>query len=248
VVLAARRASRLEQVAGECRQRGGQALAVPTDVSVEPACRALVESTIQAFGRLDLLVKNAGLAASARPEDFPNLCLFQQVMAVNFYGAVYTTYHALPHLQRSRGRIVVISSLAGKAALPYTSPYVASKHALHGFCDTLRMEVAPRGVSVTVVCPSWVVTEFHEAQLDKDGVPRGARGRSLYTRRTMSAERCAQIVLAAAHRRRREVLMWPGSLAVWLKMLAPGAVDWLAVKLFLEPAIRRARGGQLPPG
>ena len=241
VTLAARRAERLEQVAAECRQHGGEALVVPTDVSDEEQCKALVEKTIQTFGRLDLLINNAGLAASALFEDFPDLRLFKHTMGVNFYGAVYCTYYALPYLKQTRGRIVAISSLGGKAPLPYNTPYIASKYALHGFYDTLRMEVAQHGISVTVICPSWVVTEFHESQMDKNGTPVGARGRTIYNKRMMSAGRCAEIVLAAAAKRRREVLMGPGGLAVWLKVLAPGLVDWLSVKMFLEPAMRRAK-------
>jgi short-subunit dehydrogenase len=112
---------------------------------------------------------------------------------------------------------------------------------MQGFYDSLRMELYRHGVSVTVVCPWWVATEFHAAQLNKDGVSRGAeRGTDMYTAKTMSAERCAEITLRAAYSRRREVLMGPGMLAVWLKVIAPGFLDWLAVKVFLEPAIRRA--------
>lgn len=241
VALAARRAGRLEDVAAECRQRGGQALVVPTDVSDEAQCQALVDSTVRAFGRLDMLINNAGLAASALLEDFPNLCLFKQVLAVNFYGTVYCTYYALPHLKQSRGRLVAVSSIGGKAPVPYNTPYIASKYAMHGFCEALRMELAQQGISVSVICPWWVVTEFHEAQLDKNGVPRGQRGRALYSRRMMTADRCATIVLEAARKRRREVLLGPGPLAVWLKLIAPGLLDWLTIKVFLEPAARRAR-------
>jgi hypothetical protein len=88
-------------------------------------------------------------------------------------------------------------------------------------------------------------TEFHTAQLTKDGVPRGtSRGKDFYTDKTMSAERCAEITLQAAYKRCREVLMGPGRVAVWLKVFAPGFLDWLAVKVFLEPVIRRARVAQ----
>ena len=244
VAIAARRAERLEQVAAECRQRGAEALVLPTDVSDEAQCRALVEKTVEAFGKLDMLINNAGLAVSGLLEDFPDLHLFRYTMDVNFYGAVYCTYYALPHLKQTKGRIVVMSSLGGKAAMPFNTPYVASKFAMHGFYDSLRMELKRHGVSATVVCPWWVVTEFHEAQMNVEGVPRGARGRSLYTRKMMTAEQCAEITLRAAYRRRREVLMGPGVLAVWLKAFFPGFVDWLSVKVFLEPAIRRARAAQ----
>jgi short-subunit dehydrogenase len=245
VALAARRADLLEEVAAECRQRGGEALVVPTDVSDEAQCQALVQKTVAAFGKLDMLINNAGLAASAQFEDFPDLHLFKHTMDVNFYGAVYCTYYAIPHLKQTRGRIVAISSLGGKAALPYNTPYISSKFALHGFCDTLRMELKQHGVSVTVVCPSWVVTGFHEAQMDKNGVPRGARGRAIYTKKMMTADQCAAVTLRAAQKRRREILMSPGALAAWFKLLAPGFLDWLSIKIFLEPILRRARAGKI---
>jgi NAD(P)-dependent dehydrogenase (short-subunit alcohol dehydrogenase family) len=246
VAIAARRTERLKQVAAECHELGGEALVVQTDVSNEVQCKALVEKTIKEFGRLDMLINNAGLAASALFEDFPDLELFRLTMGVNFYGAIFCTYYALPHLKQTHGRIVAISSLGGKAALPYNTPYNASKYAMHGFYDALRMELKQHGVSITLICPSWVASEFHEAQLDRNGVPRGERGRAYYSKRTMTSERCAEITLRAAARRRREILMGPGHLAVWLKLIAPGLVDWIAVKVFLGAAIRRARGNQRP--
>jgi short-subunit dehydrogenase len=244
VAIAARRAERLEQVAAECRALGGEVLVVPTDVSDEAQCKALIEKTIAVFGRLDMLINNAGLAVSGLFADFPDLHLFKHVLDVNFYGAVYCTYYAIPYLKQTRGRIVAISSLSGKAALPYNTPYISSKHAMQGFYDALRMELSLH-VSVTVVCPYWVVTEFAEAQMDKNGVPRGARGHAVYTKKMMTADQCTEITLRAAYKRRRDVLMGPGALTVWLKTLAPGFVDWLAVKVFLEPAIRRAKAAQI---
>jgi short-subunit dehydrogenase len=245
VAVAARRAERLEQVAEDCRQRGGQVLVVPTDVSDEAQCKALIDKTISTFGGLDMLINNAGLAASALFDEFPDLHLFRRTLEVNFYGAVYCTYYALPYLKQSKGRIVAVSSLGGKAAIPYNTPYVSSKYAMHGFYDALRMELYRHGVSITVICPYWVITEFHEAQLDKNGVPRGSRGRAIYTKKMMTADGCAAITLHAAYQRRREVLMGPGLLAVWLKLIAPGFLDWLAVKVFLDPVIRRARAGHI---
>jgi len=242
VTLAARRTERLEQVAMECRELGGEALVIPTDVSDEAQCKALIEKTIHKYGKLDMLINDAGLAVVALFEDYPDLNLFQHTMGVNFYGAVYCTYYALPHLKRSQGRIVAISSMGGKAALPYNTPYHASKYALHGFYESLRMELKQHGVSVTLICPSWVASEFHEAQMDKNGFPRGKeRGRVYYSKSTMTSERCAEITLRAAAKRRREVLMSPGYLAVWLKVLSPKLLDWIVVKVFLGAATRRAR-------
>jgi short-subunit dehydrogenase len=238
VVLAARRVELLEQVALSCRQLGGQALVIPTDVADESQCKGLVEQTISAFGQLDMLVNNAGLTVIARLEDYSDLNLFHHTMSVNFFGAVYCTYYALPHLIRSRGRIIAVSSLGGKAPLPYNSAYIASKFAMHGFFDSLRIELHKTGVSVTIICPYWVVTGFHEAQLDKKGVPRGPSGRAIYSKNMMSARRCAEIVLRTAYRRQREVVMGPGRLIPWLKLLSPGLLDRILV-YFLKATVRR---------
>jgi NAD(P)-dependent dehydrogenase (short-subunit alcohol dehydrogenase family) len=241
LALAARDGERLEQLAQTCVERGGKALAVPTDVSSEEQCRVLVDQTIAHYDRLDMLVNNAGMGAPGRFTDFPNLDIFRRVMDVNFKGAVYCTYYALPHLERTRGRIVAVSSLSGKFAIPGNTSYVASKHAMQGFCDSLRMELALAGVSVTVISPYWVVTEFHERLLNREGKPAGKAGRAIYTERTMTAERCAQIILRAAARRKREVMMWPGPVAVPIKLIAPGLMDRLIVEVVMKPAVKRTR-------
>lgn len=243
VVLAARRAELLEQVAAACRQAGGEALAVPTDVADEVQCKVLVDKTVAAFERVDLLVNNAGLAVIARLEDYSDLSLFHHTIDVNFFGSVYCTYYALPYLIRSRGRIVAVSSLGGMAPLPYNSPYIASKFAMHGFFDSLRIEIKRHGVSVTMICPYWVVTGFHEARMDRHGVPKGPGGRAIYSKNMMSAERCAEIILRAACRRQREVVMGPGRLIAWLKLLAPGLLDRTVIA-FLKATVRREQANQ----
>ena len=247
VTLAARRAKQLKLVAEECHQRGGKALVVPTDVSDETQCKTLVEKTVAEFGRLDMLVNNAGLAVVARLEDYSNLALFKHTINVNFYGAVYCTYYALPYLKQSCGRIVAVSSLGGKLHFPYNSAYVSSKFAMHGFFDSLRIELIRHGVSVTIICPYWVVTNFHEAQMDKDGIPRGPRGRGIYTEKMMTADHCAEIILPAVYKRKRELMMGPGGLITWLKMIAPGLMDRFVIA-FLKAAVRREQANQTPEG
>ncbi len=245
VTLAARSIERLEELAVECRARGGRVLVVPTDVSAEAECKHLIECSVTEFGPIDMLINNAGITVTGLLEELPDLKLFKYVMDVNFYGQVYCTYYALPYLKQTKGRLVSISSLGGKMALPYNTPYVSSKFGLHGFYDALRIELTPSGVSVTVICPYWVVTEFHERSMDKDGIPRGkAKARAVYTDKMMTAEQCARITLNAAIKRKREVLMGPGPFGIWIKMLAPGLMDWLVFKVFLEPAIKRARSDQ----
>ena len=132
----------------------------------------------------------------------------------------------------------------GKSPLPYNTNYIASKYAVHGFSDSLRMELAKAGVSITLICPYWVVTEFHERLMDKDGTPRGPKGRAIYSDKTMTADECAAIALKAAARRKREVLMGPGWPAIWLRMIAPGLVDKITIEMVLKPAARRVTKAQ----
>ena len=239
LALAARDAERLDALRIECDGRGGKAIVVPTDVAIEAQCQALVQETIEQFGKLDMLVNNAGFGVGARFQDFSDLSLFKKVMEVNFNGSLYCTFYALPHLIQSRGRIVMVSSLGGRFPLPYNTPYIASKFAMTGFCDALRMELVKQDVSVTVIYPSWVVSEFHERFQNKEGQATGARGRKLYTKRTMTSDRCAQILLKAAWERSREMVMPPGKIAMWLKLIAPGLLDKIIVERFFRPAVGR---------
>ena len=242
LALAARNAQRLDSLAWECQQRGSKAIAIPTDVADESQCRALIQRTQETYGRIDTLVNNAGIDVVSKLEDLPDLRLFKQVVDVNFYGTVHCTYYALPYLKETRGRIVNISSLGGMLAIPLNTSYSASKFAMIGFSDSLRMEVEQAGVSVTVICPSWVVTEFHERYLDKNGQPKGPSGRAIYTEKTMTADQCAQIVLKAARRRKRQIVMRPGSLALWLKLIAPGLADRLIISALRTTAKRTSSG------
>lgn len=238
--LAARNTERLDALVRECQNRGGSAIAIPTDVSNEQNCQALIDQTIQHFGRIDMLVNNAGISVVGEFAELPNLELFKRVMEVNFTGLVQCTYYALPYLKDSCGRVVNVSSLGGKFAIPYNTSYIASKHAVTGFSDSLRMELSKSGVSVTVIFPYWVVTEFHERLLDEDGKPRGTAGRAIYTEKMMTAEECAKIIIKAAEQRKREVLMWPGPISSWLKVIAPGLLDKVVMDKVFRPIVERA--------
>jgi len=239
LALAAREVQRLDALVLECQQRGGKAIAIPTDVADESQCCALIQRTQETYGRIDMLVNNAGMAVVSKLEDLPDLHQFKQVIDVNFYGMVYCTYYALPYIKEASGRIVNVSSLGGVMAIPFNTSYIASKFAVNGFSDSLRMELTKAGVSVTVICPYWVVTEFHERYLDKNGKPKGPAGRAIYTNKTMTANRCAKIILKAAQRRKREVLMGPGRMVVWLKLIAPNLADKMVIEAVLRPAAKR---------
>lgn len=240
VSIAARRAERLEQVAADGRALGTEVLVVPTDVADEAQCQALVEKTVAAFSRLDMLINNAGTGAEGLLEELPDLTLFKRVMDVNFYGTVYCTYYAVKHLKQTQGRIVNISSLSGRTPLPSHASYIASKHAVQGFSDSLRMELAKAGVSVTVICPYYVATGLLQRMAEKSK-PRGPAGRGIDPDKVMTADHCAQIVLKSAARRKREVLMGPSWLIVWLRLIAPGLSDKVIIEMFLKPATRREK-------
>jgi NAD(P)-dependent dehydrogenase (short-subunit alcohol dehydrogenase family) len=214
LALAARRVVRLEEVAAGCRERGGRALVVPTDVTDEQQCRALVARTMEEYGHLDMLVNDAGISPSGRFDELPGLDVVREVMSANYLGSVYCTYYALPHLRQTRGRIVVLSSLSTVTGMPKLGAYVASKKALIGFFDSLRAELHGSGVSVTIIYPSYVDTR--DPRPVDEPPPPGA----------MSPETCARLILAAAARRKREeVMTMAGKLARWFKLIAPGMMD-----------------------
>ena len=227
VALAARSAGLLEQTAQECRALGGQAIAVPTDVGDPAHCQNLVEQTVKQFGRIDMLINNAGIAQRSRFDELSALDQFEKVMRVNFMGCVYCTYWALPHLKTSHGRFVTVSSGSGKFPAPPISSYCASKYALDGFCSTLRMELAGNGVSVTMIYPGWVSTGISTRAVDKDGRPFG----KIHSREigAMSVEVCARQILRAAARRRRELIMgFPTKLGLLLHPIFPEMVERFA--------------------
>ncbi len=229
LVLAARRQDLLEQVAETCRERGGQAMVRTTDVGDEEQCRALVDATVAHYGRLDTLINNAGLTMWSLFADLETLEPCEKIMRVNYFGSLYCTYYALPHLQQSRGRLVGVSSLTGKTGVPTRSAYAASKHAMAGFFDTLRIELLGSGVTVTMAYPDFVATETRERAFGADGRPVGKS--SVREAEIMSAEECARRILQGAAKRRRELIMSArGKLGMWLKLIAPGLIDRIALR------------------
>jgi short-subunit dehydrogenase len=229
LVLAARDVAALEAVAAECRARGAETLVVPTDVSDEAACRALVEKSVGRFSGVDVLVNNAGMGMLARFEDVTDLSLYERLMRVNYLGSVYPTFYALPHLKKSRGQIVAVSSLAGFAGVPMRTAYAATKHAQVGFFDSLRVELRGTGVSVTVIAPSFVQSEIRRRSPGPDG--RTVEASPVREAEVMSAEECARLTVRAMERRQRLLVMTlKGRLGRWAKLVAPGLVDRIAAE------------------
>jgi short-subunit dehydrogenase len=225
VALAARRRDRLEHVAEEVRAAGGEARVVPTDVRDEAAVRALVDGTVEAWGRLDVLINNAGIGMLALVTQ-TSAAEFEALMRVNFLGAVYGVLAALPHMRRQRrGHIVNVASVVGKRASPFRAAYVASKFALVGFSEALRMELLEDGIHVTSVCPIGTATEFHDVEENRLGV--SGRGGPI-----QSAEHVARGIIRALRRPRAEVHPYPLTRLLFLANdVAPSLVDRLLLAL-----------------
>lgn len=227
--LAARDQERLEALARECETLGGRALVVPTDVAEQAQCQALVERTVQAFGRIDTLINNAGLSMWTPFDQITDLSLVETIMRVNFFGSVYCTFFALPHLKKSCGRLAAVSSLTGKIGVPTRSAYAASKHAMAGFFDSLRIELADAGVSITTLYPGFVTTEVRQRALGANGKPLGQS--HIEEKGLMSAETCAAIIAQAVLQRKREVVFTAkGKIGLWIKLIAPGLADAISRK------------------
>jgi short-subunit dehydrogenase len=231
--LAARDKERLTTVAKECQTRGGETIAIVTDVREQAQCAQLIQRTVDHYDRIDVLVNNAGITMWANFEDVSDISFYEQIMRVNYLGSVYCTYYALPFLKKTKGQIIGISSLAGKNGIPKRSGYAASKHAMVGFFDTLRIELEEHGISVTMVYPDFVATETHKRAFGADGKPIGKS--PLREKEVMTAEKCAQLIIQAATARKRELMMtWRGKVGVWVKLIAPGLVDRIAKKAIME--------------
>ena len=233
LALAARDAESLADVADECRSLGAEAVVVPTDVSDPQAAEFLIETTVASFGGIDVLVNNAGASMIARFDEVTDLSIFESLMRVNYLGCVYLTHYALPHLKTSRGQIVAMASLAGLTGVPTRTGYAASKHAVIGFYDSLRIELSDTGVDVTVIAPDFVLSEIHRRSIGPDGRPVGQS--PMQESRIMTAEECAALALRAMERRQRiAVLSARGRWGRFVRLLAPGLIDRIAARAVRE--------------
>jgi short-subunit dehydrogenase len=227
LVLAARDETKLAEVEALCREKGGEAVVLRADVGVQSDCLELVDRAVAALGGLDVLLLNAGQDMWSRLDELADPGIFERLMRVNYLGPAWLTWRALPHLESSRGRIVVMSSLAGLTGVPTRTGYAATKHALHGFFDSLRVELRGRGVAVTLVCPDFVVSEIHRRALGPDGRPLGTS--PMNEGRIMTAARCAELAIDAAAKRKRMVLLsLRGKVGRFFRPFVPGVIDSIA--------------------
>ncbi|RLD48320.1 MAG: short chain dehydrogenase [Bacteroidetes bacterium] len=223
VVLAARTESNLKKVETEIIKSGGEAYSIKTDVRKIDDCKNLIDKTIKKYKKIDILINNAGISMRASFEDL-NLSVIKELMDTNFYGAVYCTKFALPYLLKQKGTVIGISSITGLTPLPGRTGYAASKHAMDGFLNTLRLENYRKGLNVLIVHPGFTNSNIRNTALNKNGLAQGETPRD--EEKMMSSERVAQIIAKAAHKRERDLILTnQGKLAVWLHRKFPGITD-----------------------
>jgi len=202
------------------------------DVSRFEDCEKLINSTIDNFGTIDMVINNAGVSMRALVEEM-DISVIRKVMEINFYGSVYVTKLALPHIIKNKGTIVGISSIAGYRGLPGRSGYSASKFALQGWLEALRTELLDSGVNVMWVCPGFTTSNIRNAALNKDGNHQGES--PMDEGRMMSAAECARHILNAITRRKRSlVLTFTGKRTVFMNRFFPSLTDKMVRKFFFN--------------
>ena len=234
VVMAARTEEKIKEVEQDLLKNGFIALAVKTDVTVEKDCEELVKKTIDAFGKLDILICNAGISMRALFSQF-EVDAFKKVMDVNFWGAVYCAKYALPYLLKSKGSLVGVSSVAGLHALPGRCAYSASKFALHGLFDSIRVENLKNGLHVLIMCPGFTKSNIRKTALNAIGHKQGETPRN--EEKMMTPEQVAQKMMTAIRKRKREVVLTAlGKNTYLFHKFWPSLVDRFAFKkLAKEP-------------
>lgn len=204
VVLAARSIDKLESVAANMKQE--KVLCVKTDVSREEDCKNLIEQTVARFGKIDILVNNAGISMRAVFKEM-DLDVMRSLMDTNFWGTVYCTKYALPYLLETKGSVVGVISTAGYVGLPARTGYSASKFAVRGFLETLRIEHLYDGLHVMIFAPGFTSSNIRNVALTADGSPQGATPRK--EERMMSAERVANIMARGLLRKKTKMVLTP---------------------------------------
>ncbi len=229
LVLAARREDRLKELEEKLGNSG--VLTVKTDVTVESDCRQLIEKGISRFGRIDVLINNAGISMRALFHK-TDLNVLRQVMDVNYWGTVYCTSYALSHLLETKGSLVGVISIGGYIGLPGRSGYSAAKFAVRGFLQTIRTENLKNGLHVLIAAPGFTASEIRKNALVSNGLPQGNTPRN--ENKMMSAEECATHIFTAIQNRKRELVLTflEGKLTVFLAKFFPSFIDKMSYKMF----------------
>lgn len=219
--------------AARIEAKGAAALAVACNVTSASECSGAMSKVVSAWGGIDILVNNAGITHVGLVRDTQTDVL-RRVVDVNFFGAVHCTQAALPSLLERKGSVAVLSSVAGFAPLATRAGYVASKHAVQGFFETLRTEHAADGLAVTIVCPSFVDTGIGSRALGADGTPAGEDARTGVANAIRPDEAAREIARGIGRRRRTVWVGREARQAWWLNMLAPRLYERLMLRRTLS--------------
>jgi short-subunit dehydrogenase len=220
--LCARSVDKLKQVSEKCKALGSECDFARCDVSNEEDCKKAIAQCIEKFGGLDVLVVNAGINAHFFFEEVQDMAIFEKLMKTNFFGYLYPTKHAFPHLKKNKGQIVVISSASGEVGFPKRTAYCASKFAVTGFFESLRIETEGSGVSITIICPPSVDTPMRS----KDPFMNQNGNDHKDEEKRLPVDQCVTNVLLAADRKARKVYFPTGIyFGNYIRPFLPWAVD-----------------------
>lgn len=236
LILSARNGRRLNQVREKLPALPGQVQVLPLDLEALPSLPGKAQEALSFYGRVDILINNAALAI----RDFAlatTLDIDQKLMAINYFGPMVLTKQLLPHmLARGSGQLVVMSSLSGKYGVPRTAAYAASKHALHGFFETLRSEIAGRGIVISIIVPGIIKTQITAHALRGDGSSFGRIEKTFQS--AYPVEKAAQKMVKAILKKKEEVFVGGSEgITLWLNRLSP----WLLRRLIRSHPIKRLR-------
>ncbi|MBL4578391.1 MAG: SDR family oxidoreductase [Flavobacteriales bacterium] len=230
IVLAARNQDKLEEIASAIDKLGAKAVSIPFDVTKEEDRQRLVKETIAEFGRIDLLINNAGISQRSLAKDtLPDVD--RELMEVNFFGVVALTKHVLKHMIPAQsGHIAVISSIVGKFGFPLRTGYSATKHALHGYFESLRAELHEDNIQVTIICPGRVKTNISINALTEDGSTHSKMDEG--TEAGISAEKCARKIANAISSGKKETYIGGKEiLLIYIRRFIPGVFYNMILKI-----------------
>lgn len=214
------------------KQYSVKAIAVQCDVTQQEDCEHLIKQTLTTFGRIDVLINNAGISMRALFND-ADVDVLKSVMDVNFWGTVYCTKYALPQILKTKGSIVGVSSIAGYKGLPGRTGYSASKYAMNGFLDALRVENLKNGIHILTACPGFTASNIRNTALDKNGTQQGES--TLHEEKMMTSDEVAKIIADGVENRKRTLIMTgQGKLVVFLSKFLPGFLDNMVYKTFAK--------------
>jgi short-subunit dehydrogenase len=224
VMLAARSEEKLSMIVDQINEKKQEASFIKTDVSLEQDCRKLVEKTVEKYGTVNILVNNAGISMRALFKDV-DLKVLHTLMNTNFWGTVYCTKYALPYLIANKGSLIGVSSVAGFHGLPGRTGYSASKFAIHGFLETIRIENLKNGLHVMIIAPGFTASEIRVHALTATGAEQGTSPRK--EKRLMTPQYVAKCVPKGIVKRKRNmILTWEGRFTALFQRIIPTVVDW----------------------